>query len=382
MWSRVSLIMDSNAAVLREPIDSHEFSAEQPVRVEAIEIREPTGEEVLVEVGAASLCHTDVAMTLGHLKESFPLVMGHEGAGYVRAVGEAVESVEPGDQVVLGRTACGRCQYCRMGRSNLCARRSESREAGTLRTGAIGFSLDGEPVHHCHGVSSFAEHTLVTEEVAIEVADDLPVEQASLLGCGVFTGAGAVMNTVSVEAGASVAIFGCGGVGLSAIQAARLRGANEIIGVDIVSEKLERAESLGATGTINSEEADPAERIRDLTDGGVKYAFEVVGNPAVIAQAVDSLSTLGTAVLVGVPPAGKHDIPIDFFDMVTGEQRIIGSFNGSYNLQLAIPRLAKLIVGGEFEVEPLITGRRSIEEVNEAMEELETGTGIRQLIIP
>ena len=374
--------MEARAAVLEEPTESHAFSEERPATVGSIEIAEPSGEEVLIEIGAASLCHTDVAMALGHLKETYPLMMGHEGAGYVRAVGGNVESVRPGDQVVLGRMACGRCEYCQQGQSNLCKRRSEARQAGTLRTGAVRFSQNGEPVHHCHGVSSFSEHTLVTEEVAIGVTDDLPIEQASLLGCGVFTGAGAVMNTVDVEAGASVAVFGCGGVGLSAVQAASLRGAGEVIGVDIVPEKLERAERVGATRTVQSDEVDPVERIRELTDGGVDYAFEVVGNPTVIGQAVDSLAPLGTAVLVGVPPAGKHKTPLDFFDMVTGEQRIVGSFNGSYNLPIAIPRLAQLIVDDAFELEPLITGRRPIDEVNEAMEELETGTGVRQLIVP
>jgi S-(hydroxymethyl)glutathione dehydrogenase/alcohol dehydrogenase len=308
--------------------------------------------------------------------------MGHEGAGYVRAVGDDVTSVEPGDQVVLGRIACGRCEYCRMGRSNLCERRRGASEAGTLRTGAVRFSLDGDPVHHCHGVSSFTEHTLVTEEVAIRVTDELPIEQASLLGCGVFTGAGAVMNTVDVEAGATVAVFGCGGVGLSAVQAARLRGAGEIIGVDVVPEKLERATRLGATETVDSSELDPVERIHELTDGGVDYAFEVVGNPTVIEQTVGSLDSMGTAVLVGVPPAGTHETSLDFFDVVTREQRIVGSFNGSYNLSLAIPRIAELVADGAFELEPLVTGRRPLDEVNEAMEELETGTGIRQLVLP
>jgi S-(hydroxymethyl)glutathione dehydrogenase/alcohol dehydrogenase len=269
-----------------------------------------------------------------------------------------------------------------MGRSNLCTVRRAAREEGTLRTGDVRFSLDGNPVHHCHGVSSFTERTLVTEEVAIKVTDKLPIEQASLLGCGVFTGAGAVMNTVDVEAGATVAVFGCGGVGLSAIQAARLRGADEIIGVDIVSEKLTRAEQLGATQIINSSETDPISQIDDLTDGGVDYAFEVVGNPAVITQAVESLAPLGTVVLVGAPPAGTHETPLNFFDMVTREQRVVGSFNGSYNLSLAIPKLAKLAVNGRFDLEPLISGRRPLDEVNEAMEALETGTGIRQLILP
>ena len=190
------------------------------------------------------------------------------------------------------------------------------------------------------------------------------------------------MNTVDVEAGASVAVFGCGGVGLSAIQAASFRGASEVIGIDIISEKLDRAEQVGATATVNSSESDSVERVREASDGGVDYSFEMVGNPTAIGQAVDSLAPLGTAVLVGAPPTGSHDVSLNVFDMVTREQRIVGSFNGSYNLPLAIPTLADLVVEGVFAVDPLITGRRTIDEVNEAMEELETGTGVRQLLLP
>ena len=372
----------STAAVLRGPAESADFTTERPVDIETVDVAEPTGEEVLVEMGTASLCHTDVAMTLGHLDEQYPLVMGHEGAGYVRAVGEDVDRVAPGDMVVLGRTSCGQCKHCRQGHSNLCEQRGEARRAGALRTGNVRFGLGGEPVHHCHGVSSFTEYTIVTQEVAVGVTDDLPIEQASLLGCGVFTGAGAVMNTADIEAGADVVVFGCGGVGLTAVQAADVRGAGEIIAVDVVPEKLDRARELGATATINSSEVDPVEQVRELTDGGADYAFEVVGQVPVIEQAVDSLSPLGTAVLVGVPPQGVHETELNFFDMVVGEQTIVGSFNGSYDLPTAIPTLAEMVVDGRFEVEPLITGQRTLSEINGAIAELETGTGIRQLILP
>jgi S-(hydroxymethyl)glutathione dehydrogenase/alcohol dehydrogenase len=375
--------MQSRAAVLHGPTDDHEFTASRPATIETIDVVDPTGEEVLVEIGAASLCHTDVAMTLGHLDESFPLVMGHEGAGTVRAVGEDVSTVAPGDTVVLGRQSCGVCSYCRRGRSNLCTRRGEARRAGTLRTGDVRFSHEGEPVHHCHGVSSFTECTVVTEEVAIGVTDEIPMEHASLLGCGIFTGVGAVTSTVDVELGSTVAVFGCGGVGLSAVQAARIRGADEVIAVDVVSEKLALAERVGATTTVDSSAVeDPVDAVRAAADGGVEYAFEVVGNVAVLEQAVATLAPTGTAVLVGVPPKGTHDVGLDVFDLVTGERRIVGSFNGTYDLPTAIPRLARLVVDGRFEVDPLITGRRPLAEVNEAMEELETGTGIRQLIVP
>jgi S-(hydroxymethyl)glutathione dehydrogenase/alcohol dehydrogenase len=190
--------MESTAAILEDPTDADDLAEDAPVSFETIDVADPTGEEVRVEITAASLCHTDVGITRGHLEESFPLVMGHEGAGRVRAIGEDVTSVEPGDQVVLGRITCGRCEYCRAGKGQLCVERTKARREGTLRTGAIRFTRDGDSVHHCHGVSSFSEQTIVTEEVAIKVTDDLSPEHATLLGCGVFTGAGAVMNTANV----------------------------------------------------------------------------------------------------------------------------------------------------------------------------------------
>jgi Zn-dependent alcohol dehydrogenase len=374
--------MEATAAVLEEPTDAENLSEAVPAKFETIDVAEPTGEEVLVEITAASLCHTDVGITHGHLEESFPLVMGHEGAGRVHAVGDEVDSVKPGDQVVLGRITCGRCKFCRQGNGQLCTKRTEARRNGTLRTGEIRFSRDGEPVHHCHGVSSFSEHTLVTEEVAVKVTDEIPPEHATLLGCGVFTGAGAVMNTADIEAGSSVVIFGAGGVGLSAVQGARLRSATEIISVDIVPEKLEIAEEVGATHTIDSAEEDVVERVEDITDGGADYAFEVVGNPTVAEQAVDCLAPMGQAVLVGVPPAGKQDISLNLYDMVVSEKDVVGSFNGSYSLPLAIPKLADLAAKGDLQLEPLITDRKSLTELNDAMHELETGTGIRQIIEP
>ena len=375
--------MQSTAAVLREPIDSDRFTETRPASIEEIDVEEPTGEEVLVEITAASLCHTDVASARGHIEEQPPYVMGHEGAGEVRAVGEDVEFVEPGDSVVLGRITCGRCAHCRAGNGQHCVKRSEAGSNGTLRTGEVAFGLADDPLHHYHGVSSFTEHTIVTEEVAVPVPDELPPERATLLGCGVFTGAGAAMNTADVEAGSSVVVFGAGGVGLSTIQGARIRGATEIVAVDVVPEKLEVAADVGATATVDSSSVeDPIAEIRDRCDGGADYAFEVVGDERVAEQAVEVLAPTGQAVLVGVPPAGKRDLSLDLYDVVTAEKDLIGSFNGSYSLPLAIPRLADLALAGDLRLEPLVSDEKPLAEINGAMEELETGTGIRQIIRP
>ncbi len=375
--------MQSSAAILDEPINSTDFVGQPAATNDTITVAEPTGEEILVEIGASSLCHTDVAIATGQFDETTPLVMGHEGAGYVRDVGEDVESVAVGDSVVLGRIQCGECTYCRQERPNLCTERGRARRRGTLRTGEIRFSRNDEPVHHCHGVSSFTEYTLVTEDVAVGITEELPIEHATLLGCGIVTGAGAVMNTADVDADHSVAVFGCGGVGLSAVQAAAIRGAAPIIAVDLDPEKLELAKTLGATDTVNArKEEDPVSAVTDLADGGVDAAFEVVGDPSVIAQAIDTLGPLGKAVLVGIPRSGHHEVSLDLSRLVTTEQQILGSLNGSYDLKAAIPILAELLVDGEFEADPLITGRRSLPEVNEALDTLESGDGIRQLIIP
>lgn len=374
--------MESTAAVLDAPVESTTFSESRPASIEEVEVAEPGPEEVRVSIEAASLCHTDVAIALGHIDEQHPLVLGHEGAGIVQGVGPGVTSVSPGDHVVLGRIACGRCRQCRNGDSQLCAERSMTTRAGTIRNGAVRFSRGGEPAYHCHGVSSFTEFTVVNEEVAIPITREVPLDEATLLGCGVFTGVGAVTNTADVEPGASVVVFGLGGVGLSAVQGATMRSAGEVIAVDVVSEKLEIAASLGATHTIDGSVEDPVERVRDLTDGGAEYAFDVVGDPSVTEQAIDVLGSRGTAVVVGIPPSGKHDVPVDVNSFVTGERRLLGSFNGSYNLSLDIPRLAELVADGHLSLGELITDTRPLDELNEAMERLASGSGIRQVILP
>lgn len=374
--------MKSKGAVIREPVETDDFAESRPVELTTIDVAEPGGEEVLVEIAAASLCHTDIAIVLGNLDEPYPMVMGHEGAGIVRDVGDAVSSVEPGDHVVLGRIACGRCRFCRIGRSNLCTVRTQSRKQGTLRTGDIRFQEDGRPLYHCHGVTSFSQYTLVTEEVAIPITEELPLEQATLLGCGVFTGVGAVTNTADIEAGSSVVIVGAGGVGLSAVQGARLRSAGRVVVIDLVPEKLAIAKTLGATHTIDGRKEDPVQRAREILPDGADYAFDFVGLPETTEQCLDVLTPTGTAVLVGTASAGKKSVELDLVDIVLGEKTIAGSFNGSYSLQLAIPKLADLAAQGKIELAPMISERRPLEDLNLAMDDLEHGTSLRQVILP
>lgn len=374
--------MQSTGAILEEPTDSSHFAEDRPVAVETFDVESPTGEEVLVEIGAASLCHTDVGIVLGHLEEQYPMVMGHEGAGVVSEVGDQVTSLEPGDHVALGRASCGKCDRCRQGQSHLCPKRFDCQTEGTLRTGVTRFSRNGTPLHHCHSVSSFSEYTVTTEEVAVKINEDIPMEEATLLGCGVFTGVGAVTNTAAVEPGSSVVIFGAGGVGLCAVQGATLCSALDIIVVDPISEKLDLAEELGATHTINPEEVDPVATIRDITDGGADYAFEIVGNAAVVEQAVDSLRPTGTSVLVGIPPHGKRDLQLDLYDIVLSEKTMMGSLNGSYNLPVAIRELSDMVAAGHLSLSELVTGKKPLTELNQALEDLESGFQIRQVIQP
>lgn len=372
--------VESRAAVLEEPIDDHEFSEQRPVSIQTVEVPDPEGEEVLVEIEATSLCHTDVGFALGHFDVPYPIVLGHEGAGVVRAVGDRVEGLAEGDHVVLGRIACGRCQHCRGGHSNLCAERVPANERGTLRNGRVPFSRDGKPVHHCLGVSSFTEYTLVTEDVAIPVPDELPMDRACLLGCGVFTGFGAVERTAGVELGESTAIFGVGGVGLNGVQAADICDASHVIAVDMVEEKLEMARDLGATHTVNASEEDPVDAIREICPDGVDYAFEMTGHSSVITQGLDAVGSRGEVIVVGVPPFGKEEVDLDVYGMLFGEKVIRGSLSGSYNLPLAIPKLAELVVDGTLSLDGLITDTRPMTEVNEAMDALEEGGQIRQLL--
>lgn len=373
--------MEATAAVLEEPVESPDFAASRPAAFEPVAVDAPGPTEVRVEIAAAGLCHTDLKIALGDSEETYPLVMGHEGAGVVESIGERVTTVSPGDHVVLGRMSCGTCASCRSGRSNLCDVRRRASSDGTLRSGAVRFSRDGEPVHHCHGVSSFTTHTVVDEEVAIPITDEVPLEQATLLGCGVFTGFGAVTNTARVDVGSSVAVFGCGGVGLSAIQGAAVAGANPVVAVDLVAEKLETAGELGATHTIDAATVDPVERLRALTDGGADYAVVCVGDVTAIEQATAGVGKRGEVLVVGVPPSGQSP-DLDVYDLMRAEKAVRGSFNGSYDLPQAIPKLAELVAHGALQLEPLVSSVRPLTELNAAMAELEAGAGIRHVLVP
>jgi alcohol dehydrogenase len=376
--------MQSTAAVLHETVEQSELSASKPARIQSINVEDPTDDEVLVDIKAASLCGTDIAIATGAFNEGvLPMVMGHECAGIVEHTGEDVESVEPGDHVVLGGIACGKCDRCMVGRSNICKKKFKAVREGTLKNGKMKFTNeDGNKLRHCNGVSAFSEHTIVTEDVVAKITDEIPSERATLLGCAIHTGSGAVMNTADVEPNSSVVIFGAGGVGLSGVQGAVIQSAKNIIVVDIVPEKLDIAKQLGATHTIDPTEEDVKEGVRSITNEGADYAFEMSGNASVFPLSVEVTKPLGTTVMVGNAPEGKHQLEMDLNQIHLNEKEIVGAINGSYYLKDAIPKLADMVVAGKLSLEEMITDTKSLDEVNQAMADHKAGTQIRQVILP
>jgi S-(hydroxymethyl)glutathione dehydrogenase/alcohol dehydrogenase len=356
------------AAVLEGPRD---------LSVESLTLAEPKSDEVRVDLKATGVCHTDYHRYAGTSDAPYPIVLGHEGAGVVDAVGEDVTSLEPGDHVVLWVLPfCRECTYCDRGDPHLCARRSAVK-GGTLLDGTRRLSRDGAEVNHFYGQSSFASHCVVAKQTAVKIPDALSFPEASLLGCGAITGLGAVTNTAEVSAGEPAAIFGCGGVGSSAILGATLVGADPVIAVDITDEKLAAAENLGATHTINSSTEDPVAKIDELTEGGVEYAFECTSIPDVFDQAVRAIHPGGTVVATTTSSADAF--AINPGELTYGKQ-IVGNVGGSARPSVDIPRFAALAQSGRLPLEKLITNTYSLDELDAAFEAIETGTGIRGVV--
>src|SRR5215212_7205905 len=276
------------------------FGEGEACRVEEVELLPPRRGEVLVKLAAAGICHSDLHVIDGVIKKPFPIILGHEGAGIVQEVGDGVTLVKPGDRVILSWVPdCGRCAFCTTGRPNICDNRAPY-AAGTMADGSVRVMWQDRPVYNYAGVSSYAEYTVVPETGAIPITADVPLSIMALVGCAVTTGVCAVINTAAVEPGSAVAVFGCGGVGLNAIQGAALVNASPIIAIDVVGSKLETARRFGATDTINAREEDPVAAINRLTGNrGADYAIEAIGNPAVMSQAFRCLKKRGTAVAIG-----------------------------------------------------------------------------------
>ncbi len=358
------------AAVLYEP--------GKPLVVEEVDLESPRQGEVLVKIVATGVCHSDLHYIKGDLVMPLPVILGHEAAGVVEAVGPGVDSVKPGAHVVLlFAPACGHCRYCDSGRPHLCEMRYRVR--GKMPDGSTRLRVRGEEVHHFTCVSSWAERAVVPAAGVLPIGDDVPLSVAALLGCAVTTGVGAVVNTARVTPGSSVAVFGLGGVGLNVIQGARIAGAVTIIGVDLLDHRLEAARRFGATHTVNARGDDPVKAIQDLTGGGADYAFEVIGRAAVVRQAVDCLARGGVAVVVGIPPA-REELVLPGPAFVLNEKTLRACFYGSARLRFEIPRLLSLYHAGQLMLDELVTAAFPLERVNEAVAALDRGDGLRSIL--
>jgi S-(hydroxymethyl)glutathione dehydrogenase/alcohol dehydrogenase len=357
-------------------------SPEDRLEIRELELAPPGPEEVRVRILATGICRSDLSYIEGKWPTPLPIVLGHEGAGRIEAVGERVDPARVGEAVVLTFSpACGRCRMCLGGRSNLCLDAARGLDSGFLRDGTTRLSLDGRPVHHLAYVSSFATHAVVPADGALTVDPELDPVIGCLLGCGVTTGVLSVTRRAAVRPGEGVAVFGCGGVGLAAILGARLVSALPIIAVDPVPFKRALAAELGATHVIDPADGDPAEQIRTITGDGVDYAFEALGRPEVAEQAFRSVRDGGMTVLIGQPPMGRK-AGFDVYAATQFEHTILGSNLGAGIPALHIPQLARLVVARLLELEPLVTHRFALEEINEAVAMTASGEAGRVVVLP
>ncbi|MDO6568369.1 S-(hydroxymethyl)glutathione dehydrogenase/class III alcohol dehydrogenase [Alteromonas sp. 1_MG-2023] len=355
----------------------------EALKMEELDVELPKKGEVLVRIVATGVCHTDAFTLSGDDPEGvFPSVLGHEGGGIVEMVGEGVTSVEVGDHVIPLYTAeCGECKFCTSGKTNLCQAVRETQGKGLMPDGTSRFSKDGEPIYHYMGCSTFSEYTVLPEISLAKVNKSAPLEEVCLLGCGVTTGMGAVLNTAKVKEGDTVAIFGLGGIGLSAIIGARMAGASRIIGIDINESKFDLAKQLGATDLVNPKHFDKPiqEVIVEMTDGGVDYSFECIGNVNVMRSALECCHKgWGESVIIGVAGAGQ-EISTRPFQLVTGRVWR-GSAFGGVKGRSELPGIVERYLDGEFGLQEFITHTMGLDEINEAFELMHNGESIRSVV--
>lgn len=355
----------------------------EPLKIEEVDVMLPRKGEVLVRIVATGVCHTDAFTLSGDDPEGiFPAILGHEGGGIVEQVGEGVTSVQVGDHVIPLYTAeCGKCKFCKSGKTNLCQAVRETQGKGLMPDGTTRFYKDGQPIYHYMGCSTFSEYTVLPEISLAKVNKAAPLEEICLLGCGVTTGMGAVLNTAKVKQGDTVAIFGLGGIGLSAIIGATMAGASRIIGIDINTSKFELAKKLGATDCINPNDFDKPiqEVIVEMTDGGVDFSFECIGNVNVMRSALECCHKgWGESVIIGVAGAGQ-EISTRPFQLVTGRVWR-GSAFGGVKGRSQLPAIVEQYLAGEFALNDFITHTMALDEINAAFELMHQGKSIRSVV--
>ena len=347
-----------------------------PMEVEEVTVDNPGPNEVLLRTAAAGVCHSDMHFYNGTYPGHRPMILGHESAGVVEAVGSNVTYVKPGDHVITCLSVfCGHCEYCLTGHLSLC-------QAPEVQRGADEpprLSQNGGGIVQFANLSSFAENMLVHEHAVAKIREDMPLDRAALIGCGVTTGVGAVIHTAGVEPGATVAVIGCGGVGLSCINGAEIAGAARIIAVDTVTSKLELARKFGATDGVNAAEGDVVQQIRDLTGGGVHYSFEAIGNKVTAQQAFRMLRPGGTATVIGMIPPGDM-VEIHGPDFLR-EKKIQGSSMGSNRFRVDMPRFVDFYLQGKLHLDDMVSGRIKLGDVTDALLALETGEVARNIIV-
>ena len=359
------------------------FAAGKPLEIVEVDVAGPKAGEVLVRLVATGVCHTDAFTLSGDDPEGiFPAILGHEGAGVVEAIGAGVTSVVVGDHVIpLYTPECGQCRFCLSGKTNLCQAIRATQGKGLMPDGTSRFSLDGKPIFHYMGTSTFSEYTVLPEIALAKINKVAPLDKVCLLGCGVTTGIGAVRNTAKVEPGSTVAIFGLGGIGLSAIQGAVLAEAGRIIAVDINEDKFEMAKQLGATDCINPK--DYSDSIQDviveLTDGGVDYSFECIGNTDIMRSALECCHKgWGESVIIGVAGAGQ-EISTRPFQLVTGRVWRGSAFGGARG-RTDVPTIVDWYMDGKINIDDMITHTMPLENINEAFHLMHEGKSIRSVI--
>ncbi|WP_349256369.1 S-(hydroxymethyl)glutathione dehydrogenase/class III alcohol dehydrogenase [Arenibaculum sp.] len=360
------------------------WEAKRPLEIEEVEVAGPKPGEVLVRIVATGVCHTDAYTLSGTDPEGiFPAILGHEGGGIVEEVGAGVTSVAPGDHVIpLYTPECGQCKFCRSGKTNLCQAIRATQGKGLMPDGTTRFSSKGRQVFHYMGTSTFSEYTVLPEIAVAKIPKEAPLEKVCLLGCGVTTGIGAVLNTAKVEPGSTVAIFGLGGIGLSAIIGAGMAKASRIIGIDVNPSKFEIAKQLGATDCINPRDHDrPIQEVLvELTDGGVDYSFECIGNVQVMRAALECCHKgWGESVIIGVAGAGQ-EIATRPFQLVTGRVWR-GSAFGGVRGRSELPGYVERYMNGEFELDTFITHTMGLEDINTAFDLMHEGKSIRSVVL-
>lgn len=373
--------MRVRAAVLREMGLPAPYARSRPLEIADVELDAPGPGELLVRIGAAGLCHSDLSVIDGSRPRVMPMVLGHEAAGTVVETGPGVERFEAGDRVALAFVpACGRCRPCAQERAALCEPGAAANTAGTLLSGGRRLRDEsGDPLNHHLGVSAFAEHAVVAAESAVPIPADLPFELAALFGCAVLTGVGAVLNTARVTSDDQVAVFGLGGIGMSAVLGARLAGARSIIGIDTVAAKLKLAERIaGATPILAG--ADVVERIRAQTGGGADYAIETVGSADVLAQAYAATRRGGCTVTVGLPHPERM-LTIPAVSLAAEERTLRGCYLGSSVPRRDVPRFIAHYRDGRLPVEQLLSHRLELDELNEGFDRLARGEAVRQVVV-